>query len=74
MVMELVKGKELLDRIAEINFYDEEIAREIFLQLIHAIKYLHDLQICHRDIKPGNILVMKDNERNIKLMDFNVSK
>ena len=30
MIMELIKGKELFDRIAEINSYDEESARDIF--------------------------------------------
>lgn len=41
MVMELIKGKELFDRISEIEHYDENVARKIFKELLTAIEYLH---------------------------------
>ena len=36
------------------------------------IKYLHDRKICHRDVKPQNIIVTPENK--LKLIDFNISK
>lgn len=36
------------------------------------IKYLHKRNVCHRDIKPQNIIVTKSKE--LRLLDFNISK
>ena len=71
--MELIDGQELFDRISEIEKYDENVARNLFIQLLETIDLLHGIGICHRDIKPSNILVLR-NEEKIKLTDFNVSK
>lgn len=38
-----------------------------------AIKHLHDNGVCHRDLKPNNILVSNDAS-SVKITDFNVSK
>lgn len=73
MIMELVDGQELMDRISEIEKYDENIAKKLFRQALKAIKYLHENGICHRDIKPSNILVLNGKEK-IKITDFNISK
>lgn len=60
MVMELVDGEELLNRISEIQKYDEAIVRKLFKQLLKSLKYMKDNGVCHRDIKPSNILVLRE--------------
>ncbi|KAM0680777.1 Serine/threonine-protein kinase Chk1 [Glugoides intestinalis] len=47
---------------------DSHIAHLILAQLISSVKYLHSVGICHRDIKPDNILI--DSRGNIRLSDF----
>jgi len=34
----------------------EEIAKKIFKQICEAISYMHSKYVCHRDLKPNNIL------------------
>lgn len=47
--------------------------RLLIRQLLEAVSYIHKIGLCHRDIKPDNIVV--DNDSNIiKLIDFGVSK
>ena len=42
-------------------------------QLIRSIAYIHAVGICHRDIKPQNVLV-DTNSHNLKLWDFGSAK
>lgn len=46
----------------------ERAAKRMFQEMVEAIVYLHNRNICHRDIKLENILL--DNELSPKLIDF----
>ncbi|TFY63367.1 hypothetical protein EVJ58_g3287 [Rhodofomes roseus] len=47
------------------------LARSLAYQIIHAVKYLHEQHIAHRDIKPGNALI---NEGGVvKIIDFGIA-
>jgi serine/threonine protein kinase len=72
IVMENIAGGNLLNAINKMSKFTEPMAKNIFKQLIETIKYLHNIGIVHRDIKPDNILMELDN--TIKLCDFGVSK
>ncbi|EGR31872.1 hypothetical protein IMG5_100210 [Ichthyophthirius multifiliis] len=54
------------------NKLSEQESRNIFIQLIQAIKYCHNKQIIHRDIKLENILY-DPNAQKVKLIDFGFS-
>ena len=72
LVMELIKGGDLFDRIVEKEVYTEVQARRLFRRILNAVHYLHEeCGIVHRDLKPENILVVdRRNDVNIKLTDF----
>lgn len=75
LVMELVKGKELFDKIVERGMYSERDASNIIYQVVSAVEYLHDNGIAHRDLKPENILSAGEGESEIvKIADFGFSK
>lgn len=46
---------------------------EIVGQLLKTLAYIHDLGICHRDIRPGNILYNRES-RKIKIIDFDLAR
>ena len=75
LIMELVEGGELFDRIRKKKVFSEYTTYYITRQLLETVKYLHDVGIVHRDIKPENILLTDESEiPTIKLADFGLSK
>ncbi|RKP27220.1 kinase-like domain-containing protein, partial [Syncephalis pseudoplumigaleata] len=74
MVLEFLQGGELFDRIKRKRCFSEAEARIIFLQLFHAIKYLHNRDITHRDLKPENILMVDNTSLRLKISDFGLAK
>ncbi|KAL6065602.1 calcium calmodulin-dependent protein kinase type 1G [Balamuthia mandrillaris] len=75
LVMELVKGKELFDKIVERGMYSERDASNIIFQVVSAVDYLHENGIAHRDLKPENLLAAGDGaDEIIKIADFGFAK
>uniref|UniRef100_A0A8C1XMX2 non-specific serine/threonine protein kinase n=1 Tax=Cyprinus carpio TaxID=7962 RepID=A0A8C1XMX2_CYPCA len=75
LVMQLVSGGELFDRIVEKGFYTERDASKLIRQILDAVKYLHDMGIVHRDLKPENLLYYSmEEDSNIMISDFGLSK
>eukprot|EP00070_Physeter_catodon_P036377 XP_028343271.1 calcium-dependent protein kinase 2-like [Physeter catodon] len=56
LVMELCDRVSLLDKLAEEGPLHEDVARQIFLQILAAVKHCHDHHVVHRDLKPENVL------------------
>jgi serine/threonine protein kinase len=50
LVMEMVTGGELFDKIIEKGCYTEKEAAVLVRKIVSAIDYLHGLEICHRDL------------------------
>jgi calcium/calmodulin-dependent protein kinase I len=71
LVMELMSGGDLFDRIGKKKTYSEEDARELSTKMLKAMAYCHAHKIAHCDMKPKNLLLMsEDNDSYIKLADF----
>jgi serine/threonine protein kinase len=71
IVLELVTGGELFDKIVEAQRFDEETARFYFQQLVVGTIFCHNNGVCHRDLKPENLLL--DGSQNLKISDFGLS-
>ncbi|XP_009670470.2 calcium/calmodulin-dependent protein kinase type 1G isoform X2 [Struthio camelus] len=75
LVMQLVSGGELFDRILERGVYTEKDASMVIHQVLTAVKYLHENGIVHRDLKPENLLYLTPEENSkIMITDFGLSK
>ena len=71
IVLEYVDGLALDALIKKERYLPNDTALLIFLESCKALKYAHDKNVIHRDIKPGNILISQKGE--IKLVDFGIA-
>jgi serine/threonine protein kinase len=71
LVLELVEGPTLADRIARGPIPQDE-ALAISAQVIEAMEYAHERNIVHRDLKPANIKVTPEGD--VKVLDFGLAK
>ena len=71
IVMELVEGPTLADRIAQGPIPLDEVL-PIARQMAEALEAAHERGIIHRDLKPANIKVTDDG--TVKLLDFGLAK
>ena len=75
LVLELLAGGELFDRIVEKESYSEKEAAETIRPLVDALRYCHQLGIIHRDLKPENILYQTEEDTSIiKITDFGLAR
>uniref|UniRef100_A0A1B0B9E4 Protein kinase domain-containing protein n=1 Tax=Glossina palpalis gambiensis TaxID=67801 RepID=A0A1B0B9E4_9MUSC len=75
LVMELVTGGELFDRIVEKGSYTEKDASDLIRQILEAVAYMHKEGVVHRDLKPENLLFYSpDDDAKIMISDFGLSK
>jgi Tol biopolymer transport system component len=70
LVMELLEGESLADRLQRGPLSMEEVLR-FGIQIADALETAHSAGIVHRDLKPGNVFL---TERGVKLLDFGLAK
>uniref|UniRef100_A0A2K6GKK2 Checkpoint kinase 2 n=1 Tax=Propithecus coquereli TaxID=379532 RepID=A0A2K6GKK2_PROCO len=75
IVLELMEGGELFDKVVGNKRLKEATCKLYFYQMLLAVQYLHENGIIHRDLKPENVLLSSQKEDClIKITDFGQSK
>ncbi|XP_029326963.1 ribosomal protein S6 kinase alpha-2 isoform X2 [Mus caroli] len=76
LVMELMRGGELLDRILRQRCFSEREASDVLYTIARTMDYLHSQGVVHRDLKPSNILYVDEsgNPESIRICDFGFAK
>jgi serine/threonine-protein kinase len=72
VVMELLRGVSLAERLRKHGPLPQEFATQVFVQVCRALAATHRLGVVHRDLKPGNIFLGDDG--SVKVLDFGMSK
>ena len=71
IIMEYLEGKSILDKLEQTGKIAPDAVLNYLIQAIHAIDYAHSKGILHKDINPGNLMVL-DNGK-VKLLDFGLA-
>ncbi|MBH8572239.1 PDZ domain-containing protein [Nostocaceae cyanobacterium CENA369] len=69
VVQEWVEGDTLAAKIQQQGLLSESVVREILVNLLPVLKYVHSKRIVHRDIKPDNIILRHRDGKPV-LIDF----
>ena len=74
LVLELLQGETLAERIARVEPIPIPDAAEIVAQAAEALAEMHSIQMVHRDVKPSNLFLVQDGDRaRVKLLDFGIA-
>jgi len=72
IVMEYIQGDELRSLMQDRFVLKVTDIISIMSQVLLGLGYAHSLNVIHRDLKPGNILLLP--EKKVKIMDFGIAK
>jgi serine/threonine protein kinase len=75
-VMDYLTGMSLADLLAKQSYLPVKRVRMIFRQVFDAVHHAHNTGLVHRDLKPGNIMLVGRDEQGdiIKIVDFGIAK
>jgi serine/threonine protein kinase len=75
IVMELLDGESLAERLQRVGRLRPPVVAQIITQIARALARAHDAGLIHRDLKPDNILIVRnDDEELVKVLDFGIAK
>jgi len=77
IVMELLEGETLADRLARKGLLDPDEAFALLLPAMRGVAAAHAYRVIHRDLKPHNIFICTDHDGEYvtaKVLDFGISK
>ena len=73
LIQEFIEGKNLLDELQQKGKFSESEVKQILVELLPILQFVHDNKVIHRDIKPENI-IRSSQTGALFLIDFGVSK
>ncbi|MDZ4202675.1 MAG: serine/threonine-protein kinase [Gallionella sp.] len=72
IAMEFLRGRELRDIMNDSDLLPVDRVIDIVMQVALGLAYAHEHDIVHRDVKPSNIMVIRDG--HVKITDFGIAR
>ncbi|MBI5430064.1 MAG: serine/threonine protein kinase [Nitrosomonadales bacterium] len=72
IAMEFLQGRELRDIMNESGLLPVDLVLDIVAQVAQGLAYAHEHDVVHRDVKPSNIMVIRDG--HVKITDFGIAR
>lgn len=73
LVMDFLEGPSLEQLLRKEGHLEPKKALNVFIEICDALEHAHAKGVIHRDLKPGNIILV-DNEERVKIVDFGIAK
>ncbi len=73
LIQELIEGQTLFELFAQAGEFTGTQIQELLTKLLPVLKFIHEQNIIHRDIKPGNI-ILRTTDKLPFLIDFGIAK
>ena len=73
LVQEFIDGQNLAEELAENGAFNEQQVRDLLIDLLSVLQFVHSNNVIHRDIKPKNIIRRKTDNKLV-LVDFGAAK
>jgi len=73
LVQEYIDGPTLTQELAETGAFSEDKIKQLLINLLPVLQFVHDRHIIHRDIKPDNI-IRRQEDGQLFLVDFGAAK
>ncbi len=75
-IMDFLTGDSLNDVLKKEKLISYERVQTIFMQVLAAVAHAHKTGLVHRDLKPGNIMLLKTRQQSdfVKVVDFGIAK
>ncbi len=75
-IMDFLTGDSLNDVLRKEKLLSYERVQTIFMQVLAAVAHAHKTGLVHRDLKPGNIMLLKTRQQSdfVKVVDFGIAK
>ena len=71
-VMEYMEGQTLKENLEKNGKLNDDQIKNLFVQMLDAVAYVHEKGLIHRDIKPSNFMI--SGKGVVKLLDFGIAK
>jgi serine/threonine-protein kinase len=72
IAMEYLHGRELRDMLNETRILPVAQVLDISIQVAQGLSYAHEHEIVHRDVKPSNVMIVRDG--HVKITDFGIAR
>jgi len=73
-MMDFIEGDTLTNRIKNTNLNkDLKLITKISIDILNALSYIHTIPLVHRDLKPDNIMITRNNDI-VKIIDFGLAQ
>jgi len=73
LVQEYIAGENLQTELENHGMYQEAEVKELLIEILNILKFVHENQVIHRDIKPDNI-IRRTSDQKLVLVDFGAAK